>query len=115
MKQNLIIFTQNALAGQSLLEALSATLVLATYGVSLKVCFQGDAISLLQKPKNHIPQPFKSAYSMIESFEFYDIFPVWIWSDSSLDTHGPISDEIPHEIIQLDSNMLNQFDQVIYW
>lgn len=118
MKQTLVIFSQGTLSGQQVLEALSATLVMATYGMSLKICFQGDAISLLQPPlqaNDNAPSFFKSAFAMIDSFEYYDVLPVWVWPSPSTPLNTLATSPIPHELIELDSNMLNQFDQVIYW
>ena len=118
MKSTLIIFSQGSLAGQTLLEALSASLVIATIGIPVTLCFQGDAINLLKVPakKNaDIAPAFKSAYAMIESFEFYDVLPVWI----SPDHHTPASQmdniSIEHEIHPLDASTLASFQHVIYW
>lgn len=118
MKQTLVIFSQGALSGQNLLEALSATLVMATYGMPLKICFQGDAISLLQPPLESPDKTadfFKSAFAMIDSFEYYDVLPVWVWPQSFIATDFLANSPISHELIELDSDMLSQFDQVIYW
>lgn len=118
MKQTLVVFNQTVLAGQNVLEALSATLVLATYGIPLKICFQDDAISLLIPPNESLTKsenPFKSAFSMVESFEYYDILPVWVWPQSKTSIQRLEKSPIEYELIQLDNHLLSQFDQVIYW
>lgn len=100
-----------------MLEALSATLVMATYGIELTVCLQGDALSLLCAPTSS-PSPqasaFKSAYAMVESFEFYDILPIWIDQQDS-DSPYLLHTQIEHRVITLDSQCLQSFDRVIYW
>lgn len=118
MKKTLVIFSKGSLSGLNVLEALSATLVMATYGISLNVCFHGDAISLLTPPNESTPKSnnsFKSAYSMVESFEFYDILPVWVWPQNSTALAQLEKSPIEHQIIQLDNQLLSQFDHVIYW
>ncbi len=118
MNSTLIIFSQGSLAGQTLLEALSASLVIATFGIPVTFCFQGDAINLLKKmpAKNPAEAPaFKSAQAMVESFEFYDVLPVWI----SPDQHTPQSQldniDVEHEVHPLDAATLSTFQRVIYW
>jgi sulfur relay (sulfurtransferase) DsrF/TusC family protein len=118
LNKTLVIFSQGALSGQNVLEALSATLVMATYGMPLTVCFQGDAVSLLIPPKtttNQITDYFKSAFAMVESFEYYDVLPVWVETQSATLINALEKSPIPHETIKLDSSLLNQFSQVIYW
>lgn len=123
MNSTLIIFSQGPLAGQSLLEALSASLVIATFGIPVTFCFQGDAIQLLKKTSRKSPTDtlaFKSAQAMIESFEFYDVLPVWI-SPEGLSADQQYREkqlqniEIEHEVRPLDANTLASFQRVIYW
>lgn len=118
MKAVLVIFSQGAVAGQSLLEALSATMVLATFGLNVKVCLMNEAVSLLQAPiypaTSKSPQPFKSAYAMVESFEFYDLLPVWVCHNQQAQLHH-LSPSIEHELVELNPALLAQFDQVLYW
>ena len=118
MNPTLIIFSQGNLAGQTLLEALSASLVIATFGIPVTLCFQGDAIGLLKSPVTAgVPEnsPFKSAHAMLESLEFYDVLPVWV----SPDHHTPEAQlqniSIEHEIHPLDAATLAGFQRVIYW
>lgn len=130
MKSILVILSQGPLGGQRILESLSATLVLATFGHQVKVCLLGDAIHLLNRPLALNPpladqdkalQPsnfntsnvFKSAHAMLESFEFYDLLPILVAGNSS---HADIiNPAIEIENIHLSPDLLNQFDQVLYW
>lgn len=118
MKSILVIFSQGAGTGQTLLEALSATMVLATFGLNVKVCLLNEAISLLQAPiRSSTPdyqQPFKSAYAMLESFEFYDLLPIWVCQNQQAQLQH-FSSSIEHELVDLDPALLSQFDQVLYW
>lgn len=124
MKSILVIFSQGAGAGQTLLEALSATMVLATFGLNVKVCLINEAISLLQAPIHSstpdYPQPFKSAYAMLESFEFYDLLPIWVAHDQQAQSktrpqQPQLNTTIEYEQIALHPDLLLQFDQVLYW
>ncbi len=113
----LVIISQGPLAGQNLLEALSATLVLATFGLELKVCFKDDAIHLLKPPQlsEQTPHNFKLAYGMVESFEFYDLFPVLVTTNSDSQHELLTLSPLEHQVINIDNVLLNQFDQVLYW
>ncbi len=117
MKTVLVIFSQGPLAGQNLLEALSATLVLATFGLDIKVCFKDDAIQLLKQPSDHLAaqSSFKSAYRIIESFEFYDLFPILVTTklDNQIDVLKNTT--LEYEQVTLDNALVSQFDQVLYW
>lgn len=115
MKRILIVFTRNALTGQTVNESLAATLVMATYGLSVQLCFQGDAVSLLDAPSSPVAQPFKSVHSMMESLEFYDVLPVWVWPDQRTNLTALANSSIEHKIVHLDVELLNQFDQILYW
>ena len=119
MKSVLMIFSQGAASGQTLMEALSATMVLATFGLNIKVCLINEAISLLQAPHpttvDHInPIPFKPAYGMVESFEFYDLLPVWVCQKQQAQLQH-LAPTIQYEMVNLSSDLLAQFDQVLYW
>ena len=117
MKTVLVIFSQGPLAGQNVLEALSATLVLATFGLDIKVCFKDEAIQLLRQPTDTTAtqSSFKSAYRMVESFEFYDLFPVLI--SAQLDNQNSVlkNTTLEYEQVTLDNALVSQFDQVLYW
>lgn len=118
-----MIISQGPLAGQNLLEAISATLVMATFGLNVKVCFKNEALYLLhppsdiQQPSNYqqLPSYFKSAYAMVESFEFYDLFPILVEAKSSSDLKLLNTSPLEYELVSIDHALLNQFDQVIYW
>lgn len=112
MKSILVILSQGPLAGQRFIEALSATLVLATFGHQVKVCLINDAVLLLQPPNTLLHQAFfKSTYAMFESFEFYDLLPVWVANHQI----PKISTAIETQSIELNAQLLQQFDQVLYW
>ena len=117
MKTVLVIISQGPLAGQSLLEALSATLVLATFGLDIKVCFKDEAIYLLNPPNENPvgPTPFKSAYRMVESFEFYDLFPVLVVTKSDSQINALKTTHLEYQHVILDNALISQFDQVLYW
>lgn len=118
MNSTLIIFSQGSLAGQTLLEALSASLVIATFGIPVTLCFQGDAIALLKAPPAKStagPHAFKSAHAIVESFEFYDVLPVWVSPDHHMPENALDNICIEHEIHPLDAATLAAFQRVIYW
>jgi sulfur relay (sulfurtransferase) DsrF/TusC family protein len=125
MKSLLIMLSQSPLAGQNLLESLSAAMVMATYGIDIKICLTGDAIALLRtqnhehsvdvQTKNQV-RPFKSAFALIESFEFYDLLPIWIDRKDS-DAHRNVLEKttIEHDIIDLNAPVFASFDGVLRW
>lgn len=117
MKTVLVIISQGPLAGQNLLEALSATLVLATFGLEVKVCFKDEALHLLNAPAldDQTPQNFKLAYGMVESFEFYDLFPVFVVANATSQQQLLKQSQLEHEVVNFDDALLQQFDQVLYW
>lgn len=113
----LAIISHSPLSGQHLYEALSALMVLATYGQAVQLMFIGDAVQSLQQLPNTIQQhgektapAFKSVQAMIESFEFYDLLPVWI-ADQPLPTQPLV------ECVAISLNQLNlqQFKAVLTW
>ncbi len=120
MKSLLIMISHSPLAGQHLLESLSAAMVLATYGVQIKICLTGDAIALLrpinQSQTNTQVRPFKSAFALVESFEFYDLLPIWIDQKDSVENRALLATTtIEHEVIDLNSEVLASFDGVLRW
>jgi sulfur relay (sulfurtransferase) DsrF/TusC family protein len=120
MKSLLIIISQSPLAGQNLLESLSAAMVMATYGVHIKILLTGDAIALLrspnQAPANTQIRPFKSAFALVESFEFYDLVPIWIDAKCVEENKELIeTTTIEHEVIDLNAQTLASFDGVLRW
>lgn len=120
MKSLLIIISQSPLAGQNLLESLSAAMVIATYGIQIKILLTGDAIALLRTPiqtqTNSSIKPFKSAFALVESFEFYDLVPIWI-DAKTFDVNKELIEKttIEHEVIDLDAPTLASFDGVLRW
>mgnify|MGYP000181472455 FL=1 len=78
MKSVLVILTQPNLTSLQVNESLSATMVLATFGISVKVLLKDAALSLLnnQLEFDQFKQAFKIAANMVESFEFYDLTPI---------------------------------------
>jgi len=120
MKSLLIMLSQSPLAGQNLLESLSSAMVLATYGIHIKIILTGDAIALLRPTKQSTTEaqirPFKSAFALIESFEFYDLFPIWIDQKESIENKNLLATTtIEHEVIDLNSEVLGSFDGVLRW
>ncbi|MDE2419808.1 MAG: DsrE family protein [Gammaproteobacteria bacterium] len=120
MKSLLIMISHSPLAGQHLLESLSAAMVLATYGIQIKICLTGDAVALLrpvnQSQTNTLVRPFKSAFSLVESFEFYDLLPIWIDQKDSVANNTLLATTaIEHEVINLNSDVLASFDGVLRW
>ena len=120
MKSLLIIISQSPLAGQNLLESLSAAMVMATYGVQIKILLTGDAIALLRRPiqqqTNSQIKPFKSAFALVESFEFYDLVPIWI-DAKEIEANRTLIETttIAHEVIDLNAQTLAAFDGVLRW
>lgn len=80
MKSVLVILTQSNLTSLQINESLSATMVLATFGISVKVLFKDAALSLLDNNLefDQFKQAFKIAANMVESFEFYDLTPILV-------------------------------------
>ena len=130
MKSLLIIFSQSPLSGQNLLESLSAAMVMATYGVQVKILLTGDAIELIRTPNhaqiNTATKPFKSSLALVESFEFYDLLPIWIDQNSidqsSIDRANGIDHQfllektsVEHQVIAFNADVLASFDGVLRW
>lgn len=114
MKKILIILCRGSLNGIKQLESITALLVMSTYGLQVTVCFSGQAITLLsQVTHTHTPtlaQPFKSITAMIDSFEFYDVLPVWVDADSC-----PDQPRVDCTAMRLTAETLQQFDAVLRW
>ncbi len=120
MKSLLVIISHSPLAGQNLLESLSAAMVMATYGVQIKILLTGDAIALLRtpNPENKTTQikPFKSAFALVESFEFYDLLPIWVDRNSAEENQTLLeTTHIEHKVIHLNAQVLASFDGVLRW
>ncbi|MDO4223272.1 MAG: hypothetical protein Q4D05_04495, partial [Acinetobacter sp.] len=80
MKKILVIVSQGNLNHLLSNETLSAVMVLATFGHDVRVLLRESAFSLLYAHGQFDAQkhPFKLASNMVESFEFYDLFPILI-------------------------------------
>lgn len=107
----LVILTQGALAGQTLNEALAALMVWATYGITVQVAFSHDAVALLSPTLSDSKiNYFKSVRSLIDSFEFYDLPPVWV-----LDAQVPADTFVQAQSLRLENINLQDFKAVIRW
>jgi|GEM_PF-99911 len=128
MKSLLVIFRQGPLAGQQILESLAAVMVLATYGLKVQVAVSDDALGLIplnsddmtsMPPISSEPRAFKSAQALIESFEFYDLLPIWI-DQQALVQHprlASLTSAQPdhYQAVTLSAACLNDFDGILQW
>lgn len=121
----LAIVGQSPLSGQHLYEAISALMVLATYGQAVQILLIGDAVECLHTASTNTPlplamsgddhrstttRPFKSVQSMVESFEFYDLLPVWV-GDAPL----PVNPVVECVAVPLDQINTQRFKAVLTW
>ncbi|MDR7015626.1 hypothetical protein [Acinetobacter sp. 3657] len=116
MKSVLVILTQPNLTSLQVNESLSATMVLATFGISVKVLLKDAALSLLnnQLTFDQLKHAFKVASNMVESFEFYDLTPILIETkNQQLSVIQNTEQDI--EFIELDPQFIQSFDHVLYW
>ncbi|WP_109441109.1 hypothetical protein [Acinetobacter haemolyticus] len=116
MKSVLVILTQPNLTSLQINESLSATMVLATFGISVKVLLKDAALSLLddQLAFDSVQHAFKIASNMVESFEFYDLTPLLIETkNQQLNIVQNSAQEI--EFIELTPELIQSFDHVLYW
>lgn len=116
MKNVLIILTQANLTSLQSHESLSATMVLATFGCNVKVLLQDAALSLLQSDLqfNQLKYAFKVASNMVDSFEFYDLSPVFVENKNN-SSNFIINNVQNIEYIDLNAKYIQQFDHVLYW
>ena len=116
MKSVLVILTQANLNSLQVNESLSATMVLATFGCEVKVLLQEAALSLLKSELAFEPlkHAFKIASNMVESFEFYDLTPILV---ESTQQHHPfvVQNEQEIEFVELNAELIQSFDHVLYW
>lgn len=116
MKSVLVILTQANLNSLQVHESLSATMVLATFGCEVKVLLQNAALSLLKSELAFEPlkHAFKIASNMVESFEFYDLTPILV--ESTQQQHPFVSQsEQEIEFVELNAELIQSFDHVLYW
>ncbi|KJV38228.1 hypothetical protein [Acinetobacter brisouii] len=116
MKTVLVILTQANLMQAQSNESLSATMVLATFGCQVKVLLKDAALSLLKNdlvfnPSTHA---FKLSSNMVDSFEFYDLTPIYV--ERQQQQHAFV-EQSEHEIefIELNPEFLQNFEHVLYW
>ncbi len=116
MKTVLIILTTSNLLQFKSNESVALAMLLATFGHHVRVLLKQDALSLLQHELSfHAKtQPFKPASNMVDSFEFYDLYPILI-EEKDQQSHW-LKDSI-HQIqhIKFNPEFLNQFDHVLYY
>lgn len=116
MKSVLVILTQPNLTSLQVNESLSATMVLATFGISVKVLLKDAALSLLNNNLefDQLRHAFKIAANMVESFEFYDLTPILIENkNQQLSIVKNTEQEI--EFIEISPELIRSFDHVLYW
>lgn len=116
MKSVLVILTQSNLTSLQINESLSATMVLATFGISVKVLFKDAALSLLDNNLefDQFKQAFKIAANMVESFEFYDLTPILV-EKKNQQLESILKSEQEIEFIEISSEFIKSFDHVLYW
>lgn len=116
MKSILIILTKSNLNSLQIHESLSATMVLATFGCNVKVLLQDAALNLLKSDLqfNTLQHAFKLASNMVDSFEFYDLNPIYIEQQNR---HSNYVQNTEQEIdfVDFNSQFIEQFDHVLYW
>lgn len=116
MKSVLVILTQANLNSLQVHESLSATMVLATFGCEVKVLLQDAALSLLKLELafDQIKHAFKIASNMVDSFEFYDLTPILV--EHCHKNHSfVVQSEQEIEFIELNAELIQSFDHVLYW
>lgn len=116
MKTVLVLLNQANLNTLQVHESLAATMVLATFGCEVKVLLQDAALSLLNSELqfNELKHAFKIASNMVDSFEFYDLSPIYIEQKNQF---NPFVQQTQQEIefIELNSAFIQSFDHVLYW
>jgi uncharacterized membrane protein len=112
VKTVLVILTQPNLTSLQVNESLSATMVLATFGISVKVLLK----SLLnnQLTFDQFTHAFKIAANMVESFEFYDLTPILVESKNQQLAIVKNTDQ-DIEFIDIHPEFIQSFDHVLYW
>lgn len=116
MKSVLVVLTQANLSSLQVHESLSATMVLATFGSDVKVLLQDAGLSLLKSDLEfeQVKHAFKIASNMVDSFEFYDLTPLYV--ERKNQQHAFVKNTTQEiEFIELNSAFIQQFDHVLYW
>lgn len=116
MKSVLVIITQANLANVQVHESLSATMVLATFGCEVKVLLQDAALSLLNSEVafEQFKHAFKIASNMVDSFEFYDLTPILV-EHINQKNHFVTQAQQDIEFVELNRELIQRFDFVLYW
>ncbi len=116
MKSVLVILTQSNLNSLQVHESLSATMVLATFGCEVKVLLQDAALSLLKSniEFDSLKHAFKVASNMVDSFEFYDLTPVLV-EIKNKNSQFVTDSQQEIEFVQLNRELIQSFDHVLYW
>ena len=116
MKNILVILNHANVTQLQTVEAVSATMVLATFGSNVKVLLQNQALTLLQNDMLFDSQKsaFKLASNLVDGFEFYDIETLYILTK---DMNHPYVLATSHQLdaVQLNPEFLQQFDHILYW
>lgn len=112
----LIIISQANLTHLKSNETLSAVMVLATFGLDIDILLKDAGLSLLNDKIqfNSAIHPFKVASNLVESFEFYDLLPILIEQKNQFHPFVKFS-QIETKIIELNSALIQQYQQVLYW
>ncbi|MEB3791074.1 hypothetical protein [Acinetobacter sp. IK40] len=116
MKSVLVILTQPNLTNLQTNESLSATMVLATFGISVKVLLRDAGLSLLNNKLefDQFKHAFKIAANMVDSFEFYDLNPILIeHKNQKLSIIKNTDQEI--EFVEITPEFIRSFDHILYW
>lgn len=114
MKKILVIIQQANLTHLNSLETLSAVMVLATFGHQVQVLLQGAGLSLLQQDIDFISEkmPFKVASNMVDSFEYYDLLPIFV-EQKNKQHHFVVNCTYELEFVELNVDFLQQYQQVL--
>lgn len=116
MKTVLVVLTQANLASLQVNESLSASMVLATFGCAVKILLVDGALSLLKSELtfNQLQHAFKIASNMVDSFEFYDLSPIWVESKNQNSAFVQATEQ-EIEFVELTPDLIRSFDHVLYW
>lgn len=96
-------------------ESVAMAMLLATFGHRVQVLLKHDALSLLYSELPFVAslQPFKPASNLVDSFEFYDLYPILIEQHQA--TNAFVKSAV-HELqfVNMNAEFLNQYDHVLY-
>lgn len=116
MKSVLVIISQANLNSLEVHESLSATMVLATFGCEIKVLLKDAGLSLLQAELGFesLHDAFKVASNLVDSFEFYDLSPIFV---ENKDRNSPFVTNSQQELefITLSPDFIRSFDHILSW